>query len=203
MELDPGKTAVLALHFMRDTIEPDRAFGAAFNPMVVANGVLEHTATVLDAAREAGATVVYARVVFPREYAGMEPSTPLYAAVMQSGGFQEGSEGIDIVEQVAPHSSDIVLDHLGTSAFIGGELDEIFAQRGIDTVVATGVTTNVIVEGTARDAGNRNLKTFVLSDCCSAGDQATHDASLANLGLIIDGVATSDDFLSAIAKDAG
>lgn len=202
MHLDPQETAVLALHFTRDVIEPDRPFGSAFNPMVVANRVLEHTAAVLDAGRAAGTTIVYGRVVFPKGYEGVEPSTPLYAAVIESKSLEEGSTGVEIVDELTPRSDDVVINHSGTSAFVGGELDELVAARGISTVVVTGVTTNVIVEGTARDAGNRDLATYVLSDCCSAGDQASHDASLATLGLITNGIATSEDFVLAVKAEA-
>lgn len=201
MIIEPDRTAVLALHFTRDVIEPDRPFGAFFNMMVVENGVLQHTSQVLDAARDAGATVVYARVVFPRGYEGIEPSTALYRMVIEANVLQAGSDGIDIVHELAPHPEDVVIDHLGTSAFVGGELDQLLKARGIGTIVITGVTTNVIVEGTARDGGNRDLRTFVLADCCSAGDVATHEASLATLGMIIDGVSTSEEFLAALKAE--
>lgn len=202
MIIEPGRTAVVGLHFMRDSIEADRTFGAFFNAMVVRNRVLENTARVLAVARGAGVMVIHARIVFPKGYEGIEPSTPLYQTVIDSGALQEGSEGIEIVDALAPQPDDIVLDHLGTSAFVGGELQQLLKSREITTLVLAGVATNVIVEGTARDASNRSFRTFVLSDCCSAADTATHESSLATLGMLISGVATSEDFLSAIGTAA-
>lgn len=197
MDIDPKSTAVLALHFIRDAIEADRPLGAAFNAKVVEDNVLGHTATVLRAARAAGVLVVYARVVFPRDYVGVKPSTPLYRMVMDMGILQEGGDGIEIVGELKPEPGDVVIDHSGTNAFNGGELHDLLRSRGVDTVVLAGVTTNVIVEGTARAAENLGLSTFVLSDCCSA-DQAAHDASLATLGLITSGVLDSEVFASAL-----
>jgi nicotinamidase-related amidase len=202
VNITPSKTAVLALHFERDVVAPDGPFGAIFNPMAVETGVFEHTAAVLDAARAAGATVVYARVLFPEGHPGLVPSSPLYAMVLENNALVAGSPGVEIIDELAPHDDDVIIDHEGMSAFVGGELDRLLEDRGIDTVVVTGVATNVIVEGTARDAANRNLTTFVLADCCSAGDAAAHEASIATLGLITNGISTSGEFVSALEQAA-
>jgi nicotinamidase-related amidase len=198
----PGSTAVLALHFERDVIEPDRPFGAVFNEMVVRNRVLENTSKVLAAAREQGIPVIYARVVFDEGHPGLEPKTPLYGMVLEANALVKGTAGTDIVPELAPASDDIVLDHEGMSAFVGGQLGRLLSDRGVDTVVLTGVATNVVVEGTARDAVNNGYDAYVLSDCVSAGDDAGHEASLATMGLLTNGVVTSDEFLAALGTGA-
>jgi nicotinamidase-related amidase len=200
MNIDPSKTIVLALHFERDVVAPEGPFGAIFNPMAVKHQVVEHTASVLEAARAGGATVAYARVVFGPGHPGLEPTTPLYAMVLEHNALVDGSPGAEIVDELAPQEGDTVIDHVGMSAFVGGELDRLIAERGIDTVVVSGVATNVIVEGTARDAANRGLSTYVLGDCCSAADDAAHDASIATLGLITNGITTSDELVQAIQQ---
>ena len=81
-------------------------------------------------------------------------------------------------------------------------LRQLLDARGITTLVLAGVATNVIVEGTARDASNLGFRTYVLSDCCSAADDATHESSLATLGLLTSGVTTSAEFLSAVEVTA-
>lgn len=197
MKIEPEKTAVLALHLMRDVVQPDRGLGAMFGSSVADQHVLEHTSDVIAAARAAGGTVAYARVVFPKGYEGIEPRNGLYGAVMDAGILQEGSDGLEIVDAVAPRDGDLVIDHLGTSAFFGGELERQLRERGIDTVVLGGVATNVIVEGTAREAANLGFWTYVLSDCCVAGDEATHEASLGTLGMLTSGVVTSKEFIAA------
>jgi nicotinamidase-related amidase len=202
VNVDPGSTAVLALHFERDVIEPDRPFGAVFNEMCVRTGVLENTAKVIAAAREQNVPVIYARIVFPEGHPGLEPRTPLYGMVLQANALVDGTPGTEIVDELAPAGDDLVLEHDGMSAFVGSELGQVLSGRGIDTVVLTGVATNVIVEGTARDAVNLNYNTYVLSDCVSAGDDAAHEASLGTMGLITNGVVTSDEFLAALRTGA-
>jgi nicotinamidase-related amidase len=198
VEIDPTSTAVLALHFQREVVAPDGAFGPFFAEQAKSRNVLANTAKVLEGARGAGIPIVYARVTFPPGHPGLTASSPLYGIVLEHNALVQGTPAVEIVDEVAPGRDDVVLDHEGMSAFVGGELDRLFADRGIDTVVVTGVATNVIVEGTARDAANRGLATYVLADCCSAGDDAAHDASVATMGLITNGIATSDEFLAGL-----
>lgn len=202
MKVDPASTAVLALHFERDVIEPDRPFGAVFNEMVVRNGVLENTAKVLTAAREQGMPVIHARVLFPEGHPGLEAKTPLYAMVLEANALVKDTAGTELVDEIGATPGDVILDHEGMSAFVGGQLGQILAENGCDTVVITGVATNVIVEGTARDAVNHGYNAYVLSDCVSAGDDASHEASLATMGMLTNGVVPSEEFLTALRTGA-
>jgi nicotinamidase-related amidase len=202
VNLEPSRTAVLALHLERDIIEPSGAFGVVHAPMIERNGMLEHSARLLAAAREHGVAVVYARVAFDPGHPGLEPTSVLHRAVLESGALVRETPGTEIVEALAPAPGDAVIDHVGTSAFVGGELARLLADRGIDTVLLLGVTTNVIVEGTARDAGNAGLRTYVLEDCTAAADEALHSASLQTLAFIIDGVVGSDEVVAALDTEA-
>lgn len=201
MLIDAAHTAVLALHFERDIIEPSGALGGASAPMIERDQVLENTARVLTAARERGIPVIYGRVAFDPGHPGLEPDTPLHELVLSSGALVKGTPGTAIVDAVAPAPGEVVVDHVGTSAFVGGELTRVLADRGITTVVVTGVSTDVIVEGTARDAGNAGLRTYVLRDCTAAPDDTSHEAALATLAFVIAGVGTSADFLASLQAE--
>jgi isochorismate hydrolase len=65
------------------------------------------------------------------------------------------------------------------SAFFGTDLDEILRARGTETVVVLGLTTNVCVQSTARDAWQRDYRTITLDDCCSEIGEGSHATSLA------------------------
>jgi nicotinamidase-related amidase len=178
-------------------IEEGRPFGGA-RPLIDERGVLPRVAKVLAAAREHGVLVLHARVVFPAGYPDIDREIPLLAIVVQQKALLDGSEGVEIVKDIAATKDDIVFDHVGTSAFVGGRLDQILEEHDINTVVLFGVATNVIVDGTARDAVNRGLRAVVVEDCCAAADQNTHLATLATLGLIIHGVVAGDEFLTQL-----
>jgi nicotinamidase-related amidase len=199
VELDVTRTALLVLHLQRDTIEPDGAFGAFFSAMIVRDRVLEHAAKAIEAARAAGVPVIYARVVLPAGYAGVDPGTPLNRAAIDTGALLAETPGSEIVDAVAPLPGELVVDHAGgTSAFRSPALAPALAERGIDTLLVAGVSMNVIVEGTVHDAINRDLRVFVVRDCCASADDATQAAALATLGMISHGLVTSDELVTTL-----
>jgi biuret amidohydrolase len=199
MQLDSSRSAVLALHFERDTIEPERAFGAFFDPMIKRNGVLDNTARALAAARAAGLPVIYVVVQFVEGYPGLDSDTALNRAAIDTRSLLAGTAGTEIVDALAPQPQDTVIDHPGgTSAFRSASLAPLLAERGIDTLIVAGVSTNIIVEGTVHDALNRDLRVFVLTDCCACADETTQEVSLGTLGMISHGLLTSHELADAV-----
>lgn len=79
------------------------------------------------------------------------------------------------------------------SAFIGTPLDEILRKRGVVSIVVLGLTTNVCVQSTARDAWQRDYETITLADCCAEIGPGSHDASLAWTARNFGAVCTSDE----------
>jgi nicotinamidase-related amidase len=199
MNLDPSSTAVLALHFQRDVVAPEGALSAELAPQVGARGVIPRTAELLAAARKAGVRVVYVRVAFAPGHEGLDTSVPLFAACAELDALVAGTPGAEIVAPLAPAEGEAVVEHgWGSSGFVGGELERLVAAAGIETVLLAGVSTDVIVDGTARDASHRGLRTFVVEDCCAAADPAVHETFVATLGLITHGVVQSADVVAEL-----
>ena len=88
-----------------------------------------------------------------------------------------GSEFYD----VQPTAGDSIVIKHRYSAFVGTDLDLTLRSRGVETLLMTGVTTNVCVETTARDGCNRNYDIILVEDCCGAHDEAEHEATLNNI----------------------
>jgi nicotinamidase-related amidase len=197
MELNPATTAVIAVHMQHDIVSADGAFGGFFAAQAAERDIVGVTGKLLDAARSAGATVVYTRVAWQPGYPDLVPNSPLLAMVAQFHCLVEGSEKAEIVAELAPKDSDLVVTHQRVGGFAASPLDELLRGRGIDTVVFAGVATNASVEGTARQASDLGYRTVVVSDGCSAADQAAHDASLASLGLLAE-IVTSADVAGAL-----
>jgi nicotinamidase-related amidase len=202
VNIDPTRTAVLALHFQRDIVDPDGTFGGLLADRISRRDVLPRTASVLEAARASGVLVVYGRVCFPAGHPELDTAIPLFGTIVEHNALVRNTTAVEIVDEVAPGPDDVIVDHTGTSAFGGGELERLLQTRGIDTVVIAGVATNIVVDSTARDGSNRGHVVYVLADCCSAGDDSTHDASLATLELITNGVVMSDEFVNALSASA-
>jgi nicotinamidase-related amidase len=192
--LDPRRTAILAIHWQKGIIKPDDPFGSVFAPMVAEQGTLPRVQRLCEAGRAAGALVVHVNICNTDE---VTVNCPLYLHAATSGGLKCGSPEVAEVEELS-HPDDISVDHHRASAFSDTNLAEILAERNIDTVVLTGVATNVAVESTARDASDRGYYVVMLSDCCAAGTLERHESSLRSLEVLVTKVTTSDEVIDKL-----
>jgi nicotinamidase-related amidase len=202
MELNPASTAVIAVHMQKDIVNADGAFGGFFAAQAEKVDVVGVTSRLLDAARTAGATVVYTRVAWQPGLADLVVNSPILGIVRQSGCLVEGSDKAEILPALAPKDGDLVLTHQRVGGFSASQLDVLLRSRGIDTVLFAGVATNFSVEGTARQASDLGYRTVIVSDACSAEDDATHEASIGSLGLLAE-IATSADTIAALHGTGG
>lgn len=204
MELTPSRTAVIAVHMQNDVVTADGAFGGFFAAQATERDVIGQVATLLDAARAAGATTVYTRVAWQPGYPDLVANSPLLGMVAQTQCLVEGSEKAQIVSQLTPQDGDIVVTHQRVGGFAASQLDAILRSRGIDTVLFAGVATNLSVEGAARQASDLGYHTIIVADACSAADPGSHDASIASLGLLAEiiTVAEAVEALSGVAVSA-
>jgi nicotinamidase-related amidase len=198
MDLDPRTTAVIAVHFQGDIVTPEGAFAGFFAEQVAARNVLATTASLLDAARAAGVTVVYTRVAWKPDYSDLDANSPLLGMVAQTGCLQEGSALAEIVPEVAPGEADLVVTHQRVGGFTGSTLDALLRERGITTLLFAGVATNASLESTARTATDLGYRTIVVEDACSAATPEAHEATIGSLGLLGE-ITTSGDVKKALA----
>lgn len=105
-----------------------------------------------------------------------------------------GSREREIPEAVKPGKNDIMLDKSTASIFIGTNFENMMRNRGITTLIFTGIATEFGIESSARDASNRGFYPVVVSDCVSSMNKDAHERSLRNLDKIAV-VKTSADIL--------
>jgi len=108
-----------------------------------------------------------------------------------------GSKEREIPAIVQPQSTDIVIDKPATSIFIGTNFEYMMRNRGITTLIFTGIATEIGVESSARDASNRGFYPVIVSDCVSSMDREAHERSLANMAKLCI-VETSANILSVV-----
>ena len=112
-----------------------------------------------------------------------------------------GEPGHDIIPELYPVDGEPVIDKPGKGAFYQTDLDLVLRNRGIDTLFVAGVTTEVCVNTTVREANDRGFRCIVLSDCCASYFPEFHDAGLAMIkaqGGIFGSVAASQPLLRAL-----
>jgi ureidoacrylate peracid hydrolase len=135
--------------------------------------------------RRAGVTIVLVRTMIPPD--AHSRSTLQWPEFMRAG-MAPGAAGAEFDPCLDVQPTDIEIVKRRYSAFFGTPLDDILRTRGIETVVVLGLTTNVCVQSTARDAWQHDYRTITLDDCCAEIGQGSHAGSLAwtsrNFGLV-------------------
>ena len=109
-----------------------------------------------------------------------------------------GTPAVEIIEELRPHPEDFVLMKPRFSAFYGTNLDGILTALGTQTLLVGGISTQRSVEGTARDAKNRDLQCLVVSDCCTAGELDVHEMTIKHVLPLLVRVRTTDEVLAAL-----
>jgi len=196
MTLDPSRTAVLALHWQVNVIEPEGFFGGLLSAPVARSGVVARAAAFHDAVRQAGVRVCFTRFTVPDDEGALVRNTAFMTAVAGAAdSFRPDGPGASLIEAMTVGEHDWVVDNQRLSGLAASPVPERLRERGVDTLLVTGVATNLTVEQTARHGTDLGFTVHVIPDCVTAADDASHQASLANLELVTAGGLAAEDAL--------
>jgi biuret amidohydrolase len=185
-ELDPATTALVIIDMQRDFLEPG-GFGSMLgNDVSLLARTIAPLQEVLAAARASGMTVIHTREGHRPDLTDAPPAKlargNLSCGIGDPGPFGRvlvrGEHGHDIIEELAPIDGEAVLDKPGKGAFYATDLELMLRNRGITRLVVTGVTTEVCVHTTVREANDRGFECLVLSDCVGSYFPEFHEVGL-------------------------
>ena len=171
--LDVGRTALVVIDMQRDFLLPG-GFGETLgNDVSLLQRVVPPLAEVLAAARASGMLVIHTREGHLPDLSDCPPAKQQRGKPSMRIGDQgphgriliRGEYGHDIIDELAPIDGEIVIDKPGKGAFYATDLQAVLADAGITHLIVTGVTTEVCVHTTVREANDRGYDALVLSDC--------------------------------------
>jgi nicotinamidase-related amidase len=208
-EFDPKTTALVMIDFQRDFVYPG-GFGESLgNDTSFLLKALPPAGKVLAACRAAGIYVIHTREGhrpdlsdLPRaKYERGNPSIHIGDEGPMGRLLIRGSYGHDIVEEVYPIEGEPIVDKPGKGAFYATDMGAILRTRGIEKLVFCGVTTEVCVQTSVREANDRGYDSLVLSDCVGSYFPEFQKAALDMIkaqGGIFGWVSDSTRFLEAL-----
>ena len=173
LAFDPAATALLIIDMQRDFLEPG-GFGEMLgNDVSLLRTTIEPCTRILKAARDAGLTVIHTREGHRPDLTDAPPSKLARGGLDVGIGdpgpmgriLVRGEPGHDIIPELPPADDEPVIDKPGKGAFYETDLDLILKNRGISTLIVCGVTTEVCVHTTVRQANDRGYECVVLADC--------------------------------------
>src|SRR5262245_24083220 len=180
MAIDPSTTAVILIEYQNDFTSEGGVLHGAVEEVMDKTGMLDNTKRVVDAARDAGATVMHAPITFAEGYHEISDHPyGILKGVVDGNAFVKDTWGAAIVDDLAPAEGDIVIEgKRGLDTFASTNLDFILRSKGIKTLVLGGFLTNCCVESTMRSGYENGYQVITLSDCVAATSPEEHENAL-------------------------
>jgi nicotinamidase-related amidase len=207
----PSTTALVIIDMQRDFVDAG-GFGEVLgNDVSLLRKAIAPTKRVLDAARERGLLVIHTREGHRPDLADLPEAKKLRGRLKTGIGdpgpmgriLVRGEYGHDIIDELKPAPGEPVVDKPGKGAFYATDLDSMLHNRGIRSLVVCGVTTEVCVNTTVREANDRGYDCLVLEDCVGSYFPEFQVAALAMIkaqGGIFGWVSDSARFLAALDR---
>jgi nicotinamidase-related amidase len=212
-EMHPAKCALLIIDMQRDFLEPG-GFGEMLgNDLSQLQRTIEPNKVLLAAWRAAGLMVLHTREGHRTDLADLPPAKKIRGRSEKTIGdhgpmgriLVRGQDGHDIIPDLYPKDGEPVIDKPGKGAFWATDLHAILQHAGIKQLVVTGVTTEVCVNTTVREANDRGYECLVPADCVGSYFPEFHEMGLKMIkaqGGIFGWVTESANILAVLSSGA-
>lgn len=199
-KLDPKETALVLIEYQNEFTTEGGKLYPAVKECMEATGTMENSKRLLDAAREAGLTVIHCPISFDKGHKEISDSPyGILAGVKEGEAFVANEWGSEICDSMKPVEGELeAKGKVGLCGFTSTNLNFLLRQNNAQNMLLCGFLTNCCVESTMRSAYEHGYKVYTVKDCCAATSVAAQDATYEHNFGMFSIPTTSDEIIASI-----
>ncbi len=198
IQIEPAKTAFVVVDMQNDYCSPGGDFDQRGISVEPSQRVIPNIRQLIEGSRLRGLFVLYTAMVFD-EFTYEDRHHKIIPERMRDRRLcRRGTWGAEIVDELVPLGDELIVEKCRFSAFFNTNLEVLLRNRGITTLILSGVVTNVCVESTARDAWNYDFDVILVSDGTASYSKELHEATLKSMAYHCGVVMSKEEVLELI-----
>jgi nicotinamidase-related amidase len=202
--MDPQHTALVLIGYQNDYFATDGVLYRVIEEASHVTGTLANTVDLLERLSATPVLIVATPISFTSDYSELTDPVGILKTVKEMGAFKAGTKGAETIPELRRLGERIVEvpGKRGLNAFSNTDLENLFQQREITTVILAGVVTSICVDSTGRSAFERGYKVTILSDCTSGRTTFEQDYYCENVFPLYAEVIDHNQFLTRLGPIA-